>query len=172
MTYAQRVALEQALILAERLHAGQVDKAGQPYVGHLRRVAEILLARFPDCTPSAVEAAVLHDTLEDTGADPAALRLAGVSEQAIRLVLALTKPTNGCDYLAWIQSISGSGDLEAIKVKLADISDNSSPDRVHTDMDRLLRTKYGPAQTILERALVADMASYPDTGRPARPPED
>jgi (p)ppGpp synthase/HD superfamily hydrolase len=30
--------LDQAMELAELHHSGQVDKAGQPYIGHIRRV--------------------------------------------------------------------------------------------------------------------------------------
>jgi len=35
---AEPMDLEQALELAELHHRGQVDKAGQPYIGHIRRV--------------------------------------------------------------------------------------------------------------------------------------
>ena len=52
--------------LAERLHAGQVDKAGRPYIEHLERVVGILKASWPDATEAEIEAAWLHDVVEDT----------------------------------------------------------------------------------------------------------
>jgi hypothetical protein len=54
------------LALARRLHAGQADKGGQPYIEHVERVARILVERFPDATPEQVHAALLHDVLEDS----------------------------------------------------------------------------------------------------------
>jgi (p)ppGpp synthase/HD superfamily hydrolase len=53
------------LALARRLHAGQAAKGGQPYIEHVERVARILVERFPDATPEQVQAALLHDVLED-----------------------------------------------------------------------------------------------------------
>ena len=40
--------------LARRAHAGQLDKAGQPYVGHLERVVANLLRRWPDALRAAL----------------------------------------------------------------------------------------------------------------------
>lgn len=55
--------LEQAIQLAMTMHAGQVDKAGQPYILHLLRV---MLAVQPWGEEHMI-AAVLHDGPEDTG---------------------------------------------------------------------------------------------------------
>ena len=52
---------ETAKAWAVRLHEGQLDKAGQPYIDHPRRVAERLNA------PEARVVGWLHDTVEDTG---------------------------------------------------------------------------------------------------------
>jgi (p)ppGpp synthase/HD superfamily hydrolase len=41
---------EKALRLAEVAHSGQVDKAGAPYIEHLMRVRDKLVAMFPDAT--------------------------------------------------------------------------------------------------------------------------
>ena len=46
---------------AYRLHAGQVDKAGGPYVTHPERVAGRM------STPEEQVVGWLHDTVEDTG---------------------------------------------------------------------------------------------------------
>lgn len=52
--------LEKAIALAASAHAGQVDKAGAPYIFHPIRVA----STFSDETLQTV--AVLHDVVEDT----------------------------------------------------------------------------------------------------------
>ena len=61
-----------ARALAEERHRGQVDKAGQPYIGHPARVA---------CRLSGEDEQVvgwLHDTVEDTGLSLAEVRARGV----------------------------------------------------------------------------------------------
>ena len=45
---------------AERLHQGQVDKSGKPYIGHPARVAGRL------DSPETQVVGWLHDTVEDT----------------------------------------------------------------------------------------------------------
>jgi len=51
--------LEDAIILATRAHADQVDKAGQPYILHPLRVMNAL------SYPEGRILGVLHDVLED-----------------------------------------------------------------------------------------------------------
>jgi len=60
--------LERAREIASRMHAGQVDKLGEPYVGHCERVA----ARLDNDEAKVV--ALLHDVLEDTGMPESDLR--------------------------------------------------------------------------------------------------
>lgn len=60
MTYTLEQLEAAAEVYATRMHEGQLDKAGQPYIEHLRRVAE----RMP--TPELRIVAWLHDILEDT----------------------------------------------------------------------------------------------------------
>lgn len=53
--------VQRAKDLAHRAHAGQVDKAGQPYIEHVERVA----AAVSD-DPEAEAVAWLHDVCEDS----------------------------------------------------------------------------------------------------------
>ena len=64
-------------------HAGQIDKGGQPYIRHLERVANAAVARAGHARavdrlaidPMAVmQAAILHDVIEDTPRTVADLR--------------------------------------------------------------------------------------------------
>ncbi len=62
--------------LATRIHADLPDKAGKPYIEHLSRVAEAVLAA--DGSEAQVVAAYLHDAIEDTPETAQSLRASGV----------------------------------------------------------------------------------------------
>ena len=84
------------------------------------------------------------------------LRTAGVEEEAIaaiRLVSRNLDPDG--TYLDWIGRIAASGNVTAIRVKLADNLDNSDPARVAAlpAGPRMVAEKYAPARAILEQAL-------------------
>ena len=107
--------------LATEHHAGQFDKAGQPYLGHIERVAK----RVSHLEAEVVAAALLHDILEDTAATPADLAAAGIPATVIESVVLLTKTGGPLDsYYARIREHP-----MALAVKLADIADNSDPAR-------------------------------------------
>lgn len=140
--------------LAARLHAGQTDKAGEPYVLHLERVVSRLIQRFPDATEAEIEAAWLHDSLEDTEATPDSLMAAGVSRSAVQIVQAVTRP-DGQAYLDWIAELAQSGSLSAVRVKIADNADNRDPDRVAKlpGAAERVASRYEPARLLLEARL-------------------
>jgi (p)ppGpp synthase/HD superfamily hydrolase len=81
-----------AATLAAQLHGGQVDKSGRPYIGHLIRVVAHLRRLFPDAGSSELEAAWLHDALEDTAATKASLLSAGVSAAAVAIIQEVGSP--------------------------------------------------------------------------------
>jgi GTP diphosphokinase / guanosine-3',5'-bis(diphosphate) 3'-diphosphatase len=60
--------LKAALFAAEK-HSGQRRKgtAAEPYVNHLLEVAELVSSTLPEPDTNLVIAALLHDTIEDTG---------------------------------------------------------------------------------------------------------
>ena len=74
--------LERALEIAAKAHAGQMDKAGQPYVLHPLRM---MLAVT---TPEARMAAVLHDVVEDTAVTLEELRDEGFPAAVISAAVA------------------------------------------------------------------------------------
>ncbi|WP_234053643.1 MULTISPECIES: HD domain-containing protein [unclassified Xanthobacter] len=150
MSVAGAGAVTRARSLAEQLHAGQVDKAGAPYVGHLERVAGLLAAWWPEPAEAELEAAWLHDALEDTGATAESLLAAGVSPAAVEMVCAVTRPA-GTAYLAWIGDLARTAPLGALRVKLADNADNSDPARVARlpDGARRVAERYAPARALL-----------------------
>ena len=142
--------------LAERLHAGQVDKAGRPYIEHLERVVGILKARWPDATEAEIEAAWLHDVLEDTCLGWLDLIYKGASTGAAIIVFAVTRDY-ALTYLAWIRKLAAKGNVSALRVKLADVTDNLAPERIAAlgSAGESLRKRYEKARTILEAGLIA-----------------
>ncbi len=111
--------------IAVRAHAGQVDKAGAPYIDHPRRV--VAHVRSTGGRDDAIAAAWLHDVLEDTALGSDDLRAAGIPARVVTAVEALThrpgEPRD--DYYARVRS----NEL-ALIVKRADLADNTDPVRV------------------------------------------
>ena len=111
--------------IAKRAHAGPVDKSGVAYIGHPERVAH-WVARMGGSS-RAVAAAWLHDVVEDSPWTLEDLRAAGISGRTCRIVDLMTKkPGQGAEeYFRALRS-----DSEARLVKMADLADNTSPERL------------------------------------------
>lgn len=113
--------------IATRAHAGQVDKAGLPYIRHPIAVAARLLVLYPDAPATAEAAALLHDVLEDTDLTAQKLLEAGIPRDTVDDVIAVTKvpaePTEA--YFARVRAR-----LWARRIKEADVDENSDPDRL------------------------------------------
>lgn len=77
--------IERAIEIAARAHAGQVDKAGAPYIFHPLRLM------FAVKTPEQKMAAILHDVVEDTDVTFDYLRAEGFSSEILNAIKALTK---------------------------------------------------------------------------------
>lgn len=133
--------------LARAAHAGQLDKAGQPYAAHPQRVA----ARVAD-DPIAAAVAWLHDVVEDTDIDLGDLRDKGFPEPVVQAVGLLTRRDEVAadDYYRAIRA-----DPIALRVKLADLADNSDPVRLAA-LDEptraRLQAKYAHARAVLTAA--------------------
>lgn len=139
--------------LARFLHHGQVDKAGKPYIGHLERVTTNVMRMFLDYTHAEIDAAWLHDSLEDTFAQSAFLIRAGVSDEAVRIIQALTRgPTT--HYLYWIERMARHASISVVRVKLADLEDNMDASRMRERpgeqgvLERI-KDRYEPARALL-----------------------
>ncbi len=135
--------LEKAISIAAEAHAGQVDKAGAPYILHPLRV---MLAVF------LVEeriAAVLHDVVEDTPWTLARLRAQGFSEAVIAALEALTH-REGESYDDFVRR--AALDPIARTVKRADLADNMDLSRISapTARDHARVEKYRNALPLLD----------------------
>ena len=140
---AEPMDLEQALELAELHHRGQVDKAGQPYIGHIRRVVGAV------DSPEEKLAAALHDLLEDTPVTAADLLSRGCTPEIVRVVEALTRREDE-SYEDFVRR--AAQDPIARVVKRADVADNADEARLAllpTGQAARLRSKYARAARIL-----------------------
>jgi (p)ppGpp synthase/HD superfamily hydrolase len=143
----QSMSLKDVDGLAERAHAGQVDKIGVPYIGHVRAVAAGL-APFGEI---AQMAGLLHDVLEDTKWTVEGLLGVGVPKPVVDIVQIVTK-TPGVAYLGKLKTIVTSGNEVAVLVKIADNAHNSRSDRAQflsTEQRTRLKSKYAAAREIL-----------------------
>ena len=141
MSYSKDVAAAEAL--ARAAHAGQEDKAGQPYILHPQRVAARL------SSPETQVVAWLHDTVEDTD-----VTLAQIAEQF------------GPETAAAVESVThwpGESDADYMQrvkanpigrlVKISDLIDNSNLTRLNSVRlrDVLRQQKYNHSlQFLLE----------------------
>ncbi len=103
--------------LVEQLFAKVKDKAGEPYIGHLRRVADGVRQRLK-------AAALMHDVLEDIkGWTAQDLLDIGFSAYTVRCVEAVTKQP-GEKYFDAMVRVGRT--LPAIFIKRSDLRDNSN----------------------------------------------
>lgn len=119
--------LERAIAIAADAHAGQVDKAGQPYILHPLRV----MFRMNSTTERM--AAVLHDVVEDSTVTLEFLGTAGFSPEVIAAVDALTKRKGESRIDA---AHRARQDPVARLVKLADNAENMDLSRIAEPTER------------------------------------
>ena len=119
-----------ALELCRKLHAGQVDKCGQPYWIHPFTVAMSYFSGYGDVKSiSCTIVGLLHDIPEDTGMAVEALaQLIELTDEEIAALKLLTRQ-DGVSYDEYIDSIRESGNEIAIDVKLYDLLHNMNLDR-------------------------------------------
>lgn len=109
-----------ARTLATEAHADQVDKAGQPYIGHVARVAAAV--RGDD---DAEVVAWLHDVAEDC---PAFAERIEVFPAPLREAVHLLNRDAAPDADSYYARIAAHP--LALKVKQADLEDNADPQRL------------------------------------------
>ncbi|MDQ2739199.1 MAG: phosphohydrolase [Actinomycetota bacterium] len=134
-----------ARLIATQAHEGQTDKAGVAYIGHPARIA----ARVAG-DPAAEVVAWLHDVVEDCDHWTLdRLRAEGIPADLVAAVDAISKRPGEAsdDYYARV-----AANPVALKVKYADLADNSDPERLAkldpATRERLTR-KYAHAREVL-----------------------
>jgi guanosine-3',5'-bis(diphosphate) 3'-pyrophosphohydrolase len=125
----QMAALQNALNLAFRAHAGQTRDDGSPYVQHPLRVASLLVEEMDVRDLKTLCAALLHDVVEDSATITLDEIAAECSPTVAELVRVLTKPpkqgrTHAEINAAYFPRIAEYPDETVRYIKLADRLDN------------------------------------------------
>ena len=137
--------LERAIAIAAEAHAGQVDRAGEPYILHPLRVM------FGVHSEQERIVAVLHDVVEDCpGWGFSRLQdIEGFNGAIVAAIDGVTK-RKGEDYAAFIAR--SRENYTSRVVKLADLRDNIDPKRLQMlpkDEAERLHRKYWTAMNAL-----------------------
>jgi len=137
--------LEKAKRIAEIYHKGQVDKAGKPYMNHLRAVSD----GVRDLGETYAIIGLLHDTLEDT--DMTIEKLRTLFGDTIADAVSLLTHDDKVPYLDYIRNLKKSGNPYAIEVKKSDLRNNMDLSRLPaiTEKDLKRLEKYQKAYEIL-----------------------
>ena len=140
---------DRTLLLVSDLFEDKRDKEGFPYINHLIRVSIKL------DTKELKIAGLLHDSLEDTDITKEDLKELGYSNKIINIIDGVTnKP--GEVYNEKIRRIVDSKDINIIKLKYADMSDNFDKERLALlpkDVQKRLKDKYKDNIKLLKEAL-------------------
>lgn len=119
--------LSKAIIIATKLHDGQVDKAKQPYILHPLRV--MMKVESVECKILAV----LHDVKEDCDITDEELIAEGIPKYLVEKLDCLTKKDDE-DYFEYI--LRAKSDKLTREVKIADLEDNMDFSRLISDIDK------------------------------------
>lgn len=119
--------LAKAIEIAHIAHEGQVDKGGQPYIGHPLRVMNAVN------TVEEKIVAVLHDSVEDSDLTIEDLKVEGFSDLIVEAIAAITKleGEKRKNYLSRVLN-----NPLALRVKIADMTDNADISRIPNPTDR------------------------------------
>jgi guanosine-3',5'-bis(diphosphate) 3'-pyrophosphohydrolase len=133
------------IAFAAAAHAGQFDKAGEPYILHVLEVLHGVRSEDEEVQCIAVG----HDLLEDTKTTVEDLIELGATERIVSGILALTKQ-NGESYNTYRKKVLANAD--AMKVKKSDLKHNSDITRLKgiTDKDVARMGKYMAFYTEIE----------------------
>ena len=137
--------LQRAITIAEQQHAGQVDKAGRPYIEHPKRV----MAAVSNDAERIV--AILHDVIEDSDVTLDQLAAEGFPAYILDALDSVTRK-EGETYEAFVARAA----TNAIgrRVKYADLQDNADLTRIPapTVADLARTDKYQRAMVQLNAA--------------------
>lgn len=126
--------IEQSLRIALNAHAGQLDRAGKPYILHPLR----MMTKME--TDEEMSVAILHDVVEDADITAEDLFGKGIPKRVVDAVQALSK-IDGETYEQFIDRVME--DNLAQKVKKVDIEDNINLLRLSTigedDLNRVAK---------------------------------
>ena len=134
--------LQETVNFCRKAHQNQKDKIGVDYFHHPISVADLLPSWVPKFE---FQAALLHDVVEDTSYTLKDLEDLGYVKETLDIVELLTDTNINVNYYSYIDDIVQSGNIGALRVKLADNIHNCRPDRVAKlpVLSQALTSRYG-----------------------------
>ncbi|MBJ3774609.1 hypothetical protein [Acuticoccus mangrovi] len=140
--------LEATAAYAASFHAGQLDRAGKPYVDHLIRVAATLARLYPEASIAERHAVWLHGVLVRTSVTAAELAALGYAPEVIEILKAVAPASDDAESDAdRIEALAAAGSPAAVRVMIAVLADTDAA-------DMLARLR----QALAERPVVIDDA--------------
>lgn len=138
--------LDTVISLAIERHAGQLDKAGKPYILHPLHVMCDELCKSYELKIIAI----CHDLLEDTDTTAEELLALGVPSDLVDCIKMLSKP-KGTDYFVYLERLVKYDSVFPTIVKLADLRHNMDISRIPnpTEKDYARREKYKKAEAFI-----------------------
>lgn len=154
--------IDETIAFIRQAHDRQTDRAGAPY--YLHPVA--VMRRLPPEADDEVRlAALLHDVIEDTAYTREHLAALGYSERTLDAVdLVTQKPGDTRSYPEKIAALIASGNIDALQVKFADMSENADPmrlARLDADARDHFTRKYAAPLEALRTALSSASSDVP-----------
>lgn len=137
--FKQYPLLPRTLSLIRVAHNGQLYNE-LPYWHHPVRV--MLRLGWYKVDEEILCAALLHDTLEDTVLSEEDLKNFGYPDRTLNIVKILTRDPE-LSYKEYIQSVMGTRNISAIRIKLADLYENSNNVRFLPPEKRGRMVRYG-----------------------------
>ena len=143
--------IEDAITFAAQAHLGQLDRLGEPYIFHPLRV--MLLVKEAGGSEVEIAAAALHDVVEDT--DTTVEELAELFSPEVAALVDTMSRRAGESYVEYMQRCVAGGP-SAIRLKQADLTDNSNPERLArmaSEQRAELEKKYESGFEVIDNAL-------------------
>lgn len=150
-------------------HHVKLDKTGDiPYFWHLTRV----MLRINTLDENVLHIALLHDIVEDTSITLEDLRKMGYNEKIIEGVRWCSKNEfSELSFVEWMNKFGQEAPIEAVLVKIADISDNLGFERMRglmTPSSKPTTSKKKvhqyPVQNLIEKKVKKQMRLYGEMG--------
>ncbi len=149
------LSVEDAIAVTLTAFIGKTDKGGTPYVLHCLRV---MARSWP--VDNRMQAAVMHDVVEDSNITLDDLRAMGFSDHVLTVLDLLTHRKDQ-SYDEYIARIADSYNLDAVAIKIDDLEDNMNLSRLRrppNEKDLARVEKYRKAKELLHERLIDILA--------------
>lgn len=143
--------LKQTLSLIKIAHNGQTYN-NLPYWHHPVRV--MLRLNWYEATADDIYAALLHDAIEDTPVTEGDLKNFGYSKACIEQIKTVSRNKDEETYKMFIERVIGTGDLKTMRLKLADLYENSNNVRFLPPEKCTIMVRYGKSIRDIHEAML------------------